>query len=97
MPNVFIINKSSHDFSPAEKFGKLIYLSEGPLNRFDTNNMIRIFKPILEKNANSDDYILLTSLTTMCVIVASIFSDMFGSLNLLIWKDGRYVERRHIL
>ena len=45
MPNVYIVNKSAHDFRPAEEFGDIIFLSEGPMNRYATNNMHREFTP----------------------------------------------------
>ena len=96
MSNVFIVNKSIHDFSAANEFGKLIYLSEGSINRFNTSRIYRMFYPIL-KNSNKDDYILITGLTIMNLIAAFIFTMKHRRLNLLLFRSfkGRkeYLER----
>ena len=93
---VFVVNKSSHNFSPALKFGELIYLSEGPMNRYSTNNMVREFKEIME-NSSEDDYIVPCSLNVMNSIACAIFAHLHGRLNLLLFKEGSYIERNHIL
>jgi len=43
--------------------------------------------------ARPDDYILLTSLTSLCSIACSLFAHKFGRLNLLIFEEGEYLER----
>jgi len=92
---VFIVNKSSHDFSAALQYGNLVFLSEGPVNRYATNNMCRMFGDRL-KDSSPDDYIVPCSLNVMNSIACAIFSHMHGRLNLLLFKDGEYIERNHI-
>lgn len=96
MPKVYIVNKSSHDFSPAEKYGELIFLSEGSINRYATNNMHRIFSEILV-DSSPEDYIVLCSLSVMNSIAGAIFAHKHGKLNLLLFKDGKYIERNLVL
>ena len=96
MPKVYIVNKSSHDFSAAEKFGKLIYCTQGRMNRFATNDMIRKFKDAM-RNSAKEDYVLLCALGVMNAIACSVFARKHGALNLLLYKDGEYVERNHLL
>lgn len=96
MPNVFIVNKSAHDFSEAEKYGDVVFLSEGPMNRYSTNNMIRQFKDKM-KNSEPDDYIVPCSLNVMNSIACAIFAHKHGTLNLLLFKSGTYIERNHVL
>lgn len=79
----------------AEKYGELIALSEGSMNRYGTNNMHRKFEEIL-KESSPDDYILMCGLSVMNVIACSIFTHLHGQLNLLMFKDGGYVERNII-
>jgi len=93
---VFIVNKGGHDFSSASSYGELVYLSEGSLNRYAVTNMYRQFAEIL-RHSTPDDYILLTGLTTMGVVACSIVSFMHGKLNLLLYKQGRYVDRQLVL
>lgn len=93
-PNVYCVNKSGHDFSEALKFGDIIYLSDYAQPRFNTNNIYRTFKPILEAS-NQDDYILLTGLTVMNVIACSIFAILHNRLNLLIHQvEGNSYKAR---
>ena len=93
---VFIVNKSSHDFGPAEKYGEPVFLSEGSMNRYATNSMIRQFKDIM-KESEAGDYIVPCSLNVMNSIACAIFAHKHGRLNLLLFKDGIYIERIHVL
>ena len=93
--NIYVVNKSSHDFSAAESFGKIIFLSEGPMNRYSTNNMYRVFSEKL-KYSNKGDYIVPCALNVMNSIACAIFARLHGSLNLLLYKNGDYIERNHI-
>lgn len=98
MRKVFIINRGSHDHSKAKQFGKLIYMSDGLINRYATNNMVRMFKPHINKSL-SDDYILITSLSVMSCIACALFTKKHKRLNLLLFKPSRngsescYIER----
>lgn len=97
MSHVYVVNKSTnrgtgHDFSPAEKFGEIIFLSEGPMNRYSTNNMHRKFGEIMDKSG-PEDYIVPCSLNVMNAIASSVFAVMHKRLNLLLFKDGEYLER----
>ena len=98
MPTVYIVNKSGHDFTPASDFGELRFMSEGTMHRFAVSEMYRVFAKEL-KDSKKEDYLLLTSLTTMSVIAAACFTYIHGRLNLLMYdtKKRRYVERRLVL
>ena len=93
---VFIVNKSSHDFGPAEQFGQITFLSSGPMNRYATNSMVRLFEEAM-KESGEHDYIVPCSLNVMNSIACAIFARKHGRLNLLLYKDGNYIERNHIL
>ena len=84
---VFIVNKSYHDYSEAEKFGELIFMSEGSINRYSASKIFRIFEPFI-KESKKTDYILLTSMTIMCSIVCGMFGARHGRLNLLLHKPA---------
>ncbi|MCK4330850.1 hypothetical protein KAX02_13545 [candidate division WOR-3 bacterium] len=93
---VYVVNRSVHDFSAAVEFGKLIYLSKGSINRFNTSQIYRKFYPIL-KSSEKTDYILITGLTIMNLVAAFIFAIKHRRLNLLLFKSYRgekeYLER----
>jgi hypothetical protein len=92
-PKVYIINKAAHDFSPASRYGEIIYLSKGGVNKYAVNNIFRMFRETLEKSS-ADDYILITSLTVMSCIACCIMVMLHSRLNLLLFMDGDYVERK---
>ncbi len=96
MTKVYIVNRGGHDHSDAERFGELVYLSEGVMSRYGTTQIYRLFAEKL-KDSSPDDYILPTGLSTMGHIACSIFSFMHGKLNLLLYKGGsnggKYIER----
>ena len=102
MSHVYVVNKSTsksgtgHDFSPAERFGNIVFLSEGPMNRYSTNNMHRKFTDAME-GSNGEDYIVPCSLNVMNSIACAIFAVKHGKLNLLLFKDGEYLERNLII
>ena len=93
---VYVVNKSSHDFKAAEKYGEVKFLSEGSMNRYATNSMIRQFGDAMELS-EPEDYIVPCSLNVMNSIACAIFAHKHGCLNLLLFKDGLYIERNHIL
>lgn len=96
MAKVYVVNKSSHDFSSAEKFGELIFMTSGRMSRFGTNDMIRKFKESMI-DSDKDDYLLLCSLNVMNALACSVFAQKHSTLNLLLYKDGEYLERNHLL
>ena len=95
MSHVYVVNRSAHDFSPAEKFGQIIFLSEGPMNRYSTNNMHRRFTEVM-KDSNEHDYIVPCSLNVMNSIASSVFAVMHRRLNLLLFKEGEYLEKNMV-
>jgi len=93
-PNVYVVSRSCHDFSMAEKFGHLIFLSSGPINLTSTSKMYRKFYQIL-KNSEPTDYILPSGLSIMGMIACSIFSVLHGRLNLLIYQYSTRLKQAH--
>jgi hypothetical protein len=96
MNKVYVVNKTGHDFSDAERFGELVFLSEGYMNRYATNNIIRQFQEVMSESGPKD-YIVTCSLNVMNSIACAVFAHKHGTLNLLLFKNGVYIERNHIL
>lgn len=93
MSKVYIINDSGHDYSQAKEKGDLVYLTKGRVASYDTNKNFRNIIDSL-KNVTEDDYILVTSLASLNIIVGWIIGYKRIPLNLLIFKDNKYLERR---
>lgn len=100
MATVYVVNKGCHDHSDAERFGELVYLSEGAVNRYAVAEMYRKFVEAM-KESQPSDYILLTGLSVMSSLACAVFARKHGRLNMLLYKatrtpeeEGRYIERR---
>lgn len=97
MPKVYIVNAGGHDCSGAKAYGELVVCTEGSLNKYDISQMYRELSTALV-DSEENDFILLTSLTSLCCVACSIFSVKHRKLNFLIHKmdkDGKdsYVQR----
>lgn len=97
MPKVFIPNRSIHDFSPAEPFGELVYLSTGNMNCFQTSRAYRKFWPLM-KDSDPEDYLLVTGLPMLSLVAAYILIMKHRRLNLLLFRTDsaggkKYLER----
>lgn len=93
---VYVLSDGGHDYSAAEKFGDIVICSEGALHKDDIAQMYRILSDAMY-DAKVHDYILVSSLTSLCMVGAAIMSNNFGKVNMLIYRDGRYVERNLVL
>lgn len=96
MKKVFIINRGGHDYSDAKRFGKLVFISEGILNRYSVGRMYREAVEKLRDSTN-EDYLLVSGLNIMNTIVGGILSRKHGRLNLLLFRKNVYIERRIII
>jgi hypothetical protein len=93
---VFVVNDGGHDFSAAKQYGELVFCTKGTLSKYDVGQMFRELSEAME-GSHIDDYILLTSLTTLCSVASAIFAAKHGRVNFLIFKDDGYVERKVVL
>lgn len=89
---VYVVNKSAHDFSEAEQYGELVFITKGRLNRFNVNDMHRQTIESLE-GSSEFDYIVPCSLNVLNSIVCATFAVKHKRLNLLLFKQGDYIER----
>lgn len=99
MRKVYVTNRGGHDYSAAKRYGELVYLTEGEIPRYNTSQMFRAIEGVL-KDSEQDDYILLTSLTTLNTVACSYFAHKHGRLNLLLFqphngkgREPQYLER----
>lgn len=88
-PVVWVPNLGPHDYSPAEQYGKLIYLTEGYINRFDVGGLARKLANGLE-DAEPFDYLMMTSLPILCSLSGMILSYKFGNVKFLLYQGGSY-------
>lgn len=99
MNKVYVTNRGGHDYSAAERYGTLIFCTEGIIPRYNTSHMFREIEQAMS-SSTPEDYILLTSLTTLNAIACGYFAHKHGRLNLLLFQarqgktsEGDYLER----
>ena len=93
---VFIISNGGHDYSDAERYGEIIFCTDEVIRKDDVAQMYRVLSEALDQ-AEADDLLLISSLTSLCTVAAAILAARFGELHLLLYKDGEYVKRDLIL
>ena len=102
MPKVFLVNSAGHDYSDAERFGELVVLSSGIIDKFSVTHIHRTFQKYLNKSS-PDDFLLQAGPTVMMSIASAILAHKHGQINLLLWKFGStprrngYVHSRLVL
>ncbi len=89
---VYVTNRGGHNYEAAEKYGEIVYITEGTLNRFATSTLYRAFVDGMA-DSQPDDYILITSMSIVNAIGAAVFARKHGCLNLLLFREGEYVSR----
>lgn len=93
---VYVLNRGAHDYSDATRFGEIVYCTDGSMDRYDLNQMYRELNEAMYAS-HPDDFILLTSLTSLCSVACAIFATKHKRLNLLIHKDTGYIVRSIVL
>lgn len=93
---VFVLNNGGHDYTDAERFGDIVFCMDSVVNKWDIAQMYRELSDAL-MDASAGDYILVSSLTSLCCVAVAIMADQFGEVHLLLYKDGQYIERDLIL
>ena len=96
MKKVYVLNNGGQDYTDAERFGQLVFCTEGALNKWDIAQMYRELENILFQ-ASKDDYIMIGSLTSLCAVATAIMANQFGEVHFLLYKDGQYIERHLML
>lgn len=95
-PTVYATSKGSHDYTSAKFFGDLVFMTDEKLDKFNTSHMTRCLKPFVNQS-HPEDYLLLSGLPTLNAVATAMFVAKHGRLNLLLFDNGRYVERRIVL
>lgn len=83
---VWIVNFSGHDYSDAERFGEIEFITQGyvPRDRLD-----RMLGTVAERIANSgpNDWLLPSGLIPLNVLAGACWLKKHDTLRLLLWDD----------
>lgn len=92
MRKVYVPNNWRHTATDAEKFGQIVYLTEGPVKRTQVRQMMAQVQEGLE-GSEPHDLLAIGALSVLSSLAAAAFAAKHGRLNLLLWDAGRYVQR----
>jgi hypothetical protein len=96
MPKVYCPNKAGHDYEDAKRHGEIVFVTTGTQNKYSVQQMYRTWVEVLQES-KPEDLIILTGLNIICTIGCSVFAVMHGRLNLLIWRNNRYISREIVM
>ena len=91
---VYVTNFSGHDFSKAEKFGEIAWITRGYVS---FHSLDRVKFRICEEvdKSSEDDYLLLSGIPIICVLCATYWLWKHKKCKMLVHdkkKDGEYRE-----
>lgn len=87
---VYVVSDGGHDYSGAAKYGEIVFCTKNVIPKNDVHQMFRELREAL-KDMRSDDYLMISSLTTLCVVASNFLVDRFGELHLLLYRgNGEY-------
>ena len=92
MIKVYIVNRGGHNYDDAERFGQLVFCTEGSIDKLDTSQIFRELTDSFE-GSHPEDYILLMSLASLCSVACAMFAAKHNTLNLLVHTNDGYVAR----
>ena len=95
MPQVFAVQNKGYDMRPAEVYGTVHILFDGPVSDFfNTTGLAHTIKKKLEL-ATKDDYLVLVGNVLANSIVMTVWMQRFGYVNLLLFdaRTSTYVPR----
>jgi len=97
VPRVYVVNQCGHNIKPVLDVvpdAEVIYLSEGNVNIFNTDRVIKEFGLRLA-DSGPDDYLLLSGSIAINLVAFGIMMERNQSVTLLLWqaREGRYVPR----
>lgn len=88
-PRVYVPNRGGHNYALAEKFGDLVFITTGRINKGQLARFAQEARRVME-DSEQHDYILVSGLTSVCAICAAVQAHKFPTVNLLIFRKDRY-------
>jgi len=81
---VFVTNYAGHDYTQAEQFGKIVFVTKGFVS-FESLDRLKFMVTESLLDTTPDDYILLSGTTLICSLVVSIWLHMHKVAHILNW------------
>lgn len=94
MPKVYVVNKTTHDYSVAGRFGEVVYITEGKVPIFKTDEVVTLVHKALV-DFTDKDYILVAGPSILSIIVSTAAFSRCSTVKFLIFdaKIQAYIVR----
>lgn len=93
-PVVWLVNEGGHDYTQAEKFGRLMPMTTGSVNPFNPDRLMVMIGHRL-KVAAADDFLGISGSPILNALALTMWLARFGSCNVLLWSH-RDKEYKHL-
>lgn len=98
--SVYVTNYAGHDFSAAEQYGELEYVTKGNINIYRTDRDLYNLTEKLEKYDDEKDYLLLSgNILVNAMVLSVLLTKGVKKLNLLVYdaKNLNYIHHTLII
>ncbi len=94
MTKVYVVNDINHDYSKAERYGELVYVTRGKIPIFKTC-IVRAMLEIGLVKFTKDDYLLISGPAIVNIIAATLLFNKFDTVKFLVFdaKQQDYIVR----
>lgn len=93
---VYVLGKGGHDYSDAERYGKLVFLDIPTYARWDIDRLYRELEEGLQ-DADKDDLFIVSHLASHCCVATALLIEWFGRVNFLIFRKDKYEEHKLVV
>lgn len=93
-PKVFVVSNTGHDFSSAEQRGDVVYMFDGKINVFASDQLCKDISTML-RDSSPDDYVIPSGNALAACVAFSTMMEKHGKVNTLIFsfKNSEYEVR----
>jgi hypothetical protein len=93
---VYVLNDGGHDYTDAERFGEIVFCTQGVVHKNDINKLFRQLDDTLSESSPKD-LLVLTGPASMCAVASAIMVSYHGEVHYLVFHDGKYYEKDLVL
>lgn len=86
---VYILTNGGHDYSDAQRYGELVFLDVPSYLKWDISQLYTTLRELL-KDAEPEDYLLISHLTSHCCVATSILVEKWARVNFLLFRHDKY-------
>jgi hypothetical protein len=93
---VYVLGDGGHDYSDAERFGKLVFLNIPRHMKWDIAQLYEALQEGLSE-AEPNDLLIVSHLASHCCVATALLVEWFGRVNFLIYRKDRYEEHKLVV